>query len=376
MDKTPEIKKEAYAELDNNMKIETKINKPDITFYDARKAPFKIRGAYDPETEPYFHRLPTSVGKATSAKVAGLEKESSGTCVRFSTDSAYVAIKAEFLNVGKNAHMPLAESAGFDLYLDSEYESRYVAAYLPPMSMVTKGEFEYESVIDIRGARKLKHFTINFPIHSVVKNLYIGLQQDAVLGEELPYKLDIDPVVIYGSSIVHGTAATRPGLTYTNMLRRRLSCDVLNFGFSGNAKAEDAIISYLRELPMSVFVLDYDHNAPSTEHLRNTHLRAYQRFREVNPNIPFIMVSSPNVVTNKGWSKQYFSERRSIIMDTFKYAVARGDKHVYYIDGETFFMGHEENDCTMDTVHPNDMGFSKMADGIATIIKTALFERE
>ena len=39
-------------------------------------------------------------------------------------------------------------------------------------------------------------------------------------------------------------------------------------------------------------------------------------------------------------------------------------------------MGHEENDCTMDTVHPNDMGFSKMADSIAAIIKVALSDIE
>ena len=108
-----EVKKEAYVELDNNMKIETNINKPDVVFYDVRKAPFEIYGAYEPTTEPYFHRLPTEVGKATSAKVAGLEKESSGTRVRFSTDSAYIAIKVEFVKAGKNSHIPLADIITF-----------------------------------------------------------------------------------------------------------------------------------------------------------------------------------------------------------------------------------------------------------------------
>ncbi len=371
-----EIKKEAYAELDNNMKIETKIDKKDIVFYDIKKAPFKIHGAYNPLTEEFYHRLPLGVAKKTSQKVAGLERESSGICVRFSTDSSYVAIKVEYVSVGKNSHIPLAETAGFDLYVDSEYESRYVGVYLPPMTMVTNQEYEYESVLDVRGAGVMKGITINFPIHSVVKNVYVGLRETAKLGEEVPYRQDILPIVIYGSSIVHGTAATRPGLTYTNMLKRKLNAEVLNFGFSGNAKAEDAIISYLRDLPMSVFVLDYDHNAPNAAHLQNTHLRAYQRFREVHPTIPFIMVSSPNVVTNRSWDKKCYTERRDVILDTYKYALERGDKHVYYIDGETFFLGHEENDCTMDNIHPNDMGFSKMADVIASVIKTALSERE
>ncbi len=369
-----EIKKEAYAELDSNMKIETKIDKEDIAFFDVRRPPFTIHGAYNPTTEEYYHRLPTEVGKNTSAKVAGLERESSGISVRFSTDSSYVAIKAEFVSVGKNSHIPLAESAGFDLYVDSSYDSRYSGVFLPPMTMVTNNEYEYESLLPIKGERKMRGFTINFPIHSVVKNLYVGLQNDSKLDVEVPY-LDIAPIVIYGSSIVHGTAATRPGLTYTNMLRRKLNIDVFNFGFSGNAKGEDAIISYLRDLPMSVFVLDYDHNAPNPEHLGNTHLRAYQRFREVRPDIPFIMVSSPNVITNRNWGKKIYSERRSVIIDTYKYAIEKGDKHVYYVDGEGFFLGHEENDCTMDAIHPNDMGFSKMADVMANVIKCALKER-
>lgn len=370
-----EIKKEAYVELDNNMKIETNINKPDVAFYDVRKAPFEIYGAYEPTTEPYFHRLPTNVGKATSARVSGLEQESSGTRVRFSTDSAYIAIKVEFVKAGKNSHIPLAESAGFDLYTDTEYDSKYTVAFLPPFADIAGGELTYESVVDLKGERRERFFTINFPIHSVVKNLYVGIQKDATLGEGMPYK-HAEPIVIYGSSIVHGTAASRPGLTYTNMLCRKLNADVQNYGFSGNAKAEDAIINYLRTLPMSVFVLDYDHNAPNAEYLRNTHLRAYQRFREVRPDVPVVIISSPNVIYNKSWSKKSSADRRSVVMDTLKYAYERGDKKVYYIDGETFFMGHEENDCTMDTVHPNDMGFSKMADSVAAIIKVALSDIE
>ena len=32
------------AEIDTNFKVETKINKPDIKFYDIRKPPFQING--------------------------------------------------------------------------------------------------------------------------------------------------------------------------------------------------------------------------------------------------------------------------------------------------------------------------------------------
>ena len=47
--------------------------------------------------------------------------------------------------------------------------------------------------------------------------------------------------------------------------------DYLCLGFSGNAKGEKEIADYMAELQMCAFVSDYDHNAPGSEHLINTH---------------------------------------------------------------------------------------------------------
>ena len=60
------------------------------------------------------------------------------------------------------------------------------------------------------------------------------------------------------------------------------------------------------------------------------------------------------------------------IIDTYRHALSLGDKNVYYIDGESFFLGKYENECTMDAVHPNDLGFVLMADGIESEIRRAL----
>lgn len=45
------------------------------------------------------------------------------------------------------------------------------------------------------------------------------------------------PVVFYGSSITHGATTSRPGISYPNMLSRRLNFDYLNLGFACIAKA-------------------------------------------------------------------------------------------------------------------------------------------
>ena len=358
------VKTEAYVEVDKNMLIETVVNEPDIKYYDVRKEKtFSLYNFYEPYTEPTFHRLPIEVAANTNPGVVKLEQESAGGRVRFSTDSQYIAIRAIIPVVGRNSHMTLIQSAGFDLYLDSATDSRFVKAFIPPVKM-TAG---YEQIIRF-GSRKLRYFTIHFPLHSRVSNLEIGLQEDAVLGGEMPYR-NKKPIVIYGSSIVHGTGACRPGMAYTNIIARRMGMNVLNYGFSGNAKGEPAICNWLAEQEMCCFVSDYDHNAPNPEHLAATHRPLYDTIRAKHPDIPYIMISKPNLATNICEANE---KRKDIILDTYRYARNLGDKNVYYIDGESFFMGKYEYECTLDAVHPNDLGFILMADGIEDTIRIAL----
>lgn len=368
MDEIKKTEAEAYVEVDKNMYVAEQIGKPDVKLYDVREEPFSLYGFYDPYGQEIFRRLPREVALATNPGVSRLAEESVGGRVRFSTDSSYIAIKAVMPVVGRNSHTPLEASAGFDLYEDYDGfgESKFIKAFLPKYTL----DGGYEQVIEIPGERKMRYFTINFPIHSRVSELYVGIEENANLGEGLKYR-NKKPIVIYGSSIVHGTGATRPGLVYSNMLIRRLNMDIMNLGFSGNAKGEDAIVDYMRELDMSIFVCDYDHNAPNPEHLKNTHQRMFERFREVKPDVPYVVISRPNVATYTA-SAPY--ERRDIIYDTFRAARERGDERVWYIDGESFFLGANENDCTIDTVHPNDMGYSLMADEIECVIRKIMNE--
>ena len=365
MSNEPNRIREEYVEVDKNMVVNTTIDEPDIKFYDVRRAPFELYNLYDPVNQPIFRRLPEDVAEATSPGVARLCRETVGARVRFSTDSQYITIKTKQFAMGRAVHLPFLTNAGFDLYEDTETDSRFIRPFLPPVGM-TDG---YEQIIKL-GSRKLRYFTIYFPVHSGVEELLIGLQNDAVVGPGKKY-LNEKPIVVYGSSIVHGTGATRPGLVYTNLLCRRLNMDVVNLGFSGNAKGEEAIARYMATLDMDIFVSDYDHNAPNAEYLRQTHKPLYEIIREKNPDLPYIMISRPNVATRP----KEANERRDVIIDTYRYARSIGDRNVYYIDGETFFLGRYENDCTVDGSHPNDLGYALMADGIEATIRRVFRDR-
>lgn len=47
--------------------------------------------------------------------------------------------------------------------------------------------------------------------------------------------------------------------------------DYINYGFPGNARGELAVAEYIKNIDMSAFVYDYDHNAETSEDLQRTH---------------------------------------------------------------------------------------------------------
>ena len=356
---------ENYINVDKNMIVNESIGDTPVVWHDVRKDPFSLHGFYEPLTEPFFRRLPPDVAEATSEGVDKLSRESAGGRVRFTTDSPYIAIRAKFRVVGRSPHLTLISSSGFDLYIDGEFGSRFVKEFRMPYTMTDS----YEQIVPL-DAEKMRSYTVDFPVHAVVESLEIGLKPGAVIGEARAYR-DILPMVFYGSSIVHGTAATRPGLTYPAIISRELNIDYKNVGFSGMALGETPIAKWMATLPMSVFVCDYDYNAPSVEHLKKTHYAMYETVREKQPDLPYIMVTRPDF-----WARiteqEHILQRRDVIMTSYLKAREKGDKNVYFIDGTSFNVAPHQYETTVDSVHPNDYGFVRMADTIGSVIRHIL----
>ena len=342
------------SKVDSNFNVETKIAKEDIRFYNADEEPFKIYGVFKEGGK--YRRMHENVAKTVSDGVYALHANTAGGRVRFVTDSLYVAINTKMDNLGKMSHFPLTGSIGFDIYADNRYEKTYV----PPFD-ITCG---YEAIYEF-AEKKQREITINFPLYSDVKELYIGLQENATLKEAKPYK-NIKPIVYYGSSITQGGCASRPGMSYQAIVSRMFDYDYINLGFSGSAKAEDEIIEYINGLDMSVFVYDYDHNAPTVEHLKQTHEKMFKLIRNKHPFLPIIIMSRP-----KYYLTDVEKDRRTIIETTYKNAISAGDKNVYFIDGQalTEFC---KDEGTVDGTHPTDFGFASMANAVSKVLDEIL----
>ena len=350
---------------DKNLYVPETVDDNGMCFYDVRRAPFDVYGLYKYREEPEFKRMPDDVASTVSAGVRGLSRNTSGGRIRFCTDSPSIMIRAAMPKVARFPHMPLTGTSGFDLYIDDPETGRstYYRTFTPPYNM-TNG---YDSLLNVRMGEGLRYYTIHFPTYNDVDSVQIGIEKGSALGGGLKYR-DIAPVVFYGSSITQGGCSSRPGNAYTNAITRDLRVDHINLGFSGNGKAEDTMIEYLASLEMSVFVSDYDHNAPNPEHLKKTHYRLYEGIRAKQPDLPYIMVSKPDF-------HDYIPEdhlRLAIIKESYERAVAAGDKNVYFIDGSKIFRGEWRDNCTVDSTHPTDLGFSMMAESIGKVIAESL----
>ena len=64
------------------------------------------------------------------------------------------------------------------------------------------------------------------------------------------------PVVFYGTSIVQGGCASRPGMVHTAILGRRLNREAINLGFSGNGMMEPEVARLMAELDPALYVID------------------------------------------------------------------------------------------------------------------------
>ena len=346
------------TKADKNFVVKTKIEKDNICFYDAETQPFTIYGVFR-EGEK-FRRIPQSVAKNTNEGVLLLHANTAGGRVRFITNSRYIAINVQMDGLGKMPHFAFTGSIGFDLYVKERGREVYFGTFVPPVEISDC----YESVKNFPN-RKMREVTINFPLYSDVKKLYIGLEKNAVIKEANPYKNE-KPIVYYGSSITQGGCASRPGNSYQAIISRKLDRDYINLGFAGSARAEKAIYEYIKKLDMEIFVYDYDHNAPSVEHLLKTHEKMFLEIRKEKPDLPVIMMSRPVLHPSEEEKK-----RLEIIKATYNNAIERGDKNVYLLDGKKL-MKNTLNDGTVDGCHPNDFGFHSMAKALVSLIEKIL----
>ena len=321
-------------------------------------APLKVFGVPFFEQTKVFNRLPQEVREQIPS-LDFLGRRTPGARIGFRTDAPEFTVEFTLETLKPDIGMALFSCQSVEVLIGDRKNHRFAGLVTPPdyntktCSKTFKKSDEMEDVL------------LLLPRNEIISEVKVSIPDEANIEAPTPYKYG--PILYYGSSITEGGCCCRMANAYNALLSLWLDVDYYNFGFSGSAKGEPEIADYINTIEISAFVYDYDHNAPSVEHLENTHYPFYKRIREKNPNIPIIMMSRPNFGY---WPDD--GDRRAVVKSTYEKAKAEGDNNVYFIDGELFFGTEDREACTIDTVHPNDLGFYRMAKVIEPVLKEAL----
>jgi len=293
-----------------------------------------------------YTRIPLSVAEKLNETARAHYDNASGGRVVFATDSPVIEFKIRLSKPVTFGHFPLSTNSGVDVYIDGEYHSLYTPA---EGSQTVEGRiYKYRTKNDVR---------INLPIVNHVEDVEIFIDDESSVYPATPYKYE-KPVVFYGSSITCGIAASRPGNTYPARLSNALDFDFINLGFPGGCRGEIEIAEYIAGLDMSLFVLDYDHNAPKPDELRERHDRFFRTIRAAHPTLPILILSKPDLVNDPVKN----TACRDVIYSNYSRAQAEGDERVWFIDGAWLYWNDIPRDRTADWIHPTDFGFKGFCD--------------
>ena len=352
-------------QLDKNFAAAT-VDCGDVEFFSPRVAPMRMYGLYQPEEPGDFRRMPPEIAAKVNPGVDSLNWHTAGGRIRFRTDATKLVVKSILPSVNFMKHMPLSGSTCFDVYVDGEFAFNLLPNY-DIFDTKTHGDKEDRGFYAARQFpdSRMRQIELYFPLYNPVSDVLIGLSKGAALEAPEDYTHEV-PVVYYGSSITQGGCVSHPGNSYQAILSRRFDCKYTNLGFSGNGRAEPVIAQYIAGLNMSAFVMDYDYNAPTVEHLEQTHEAMFREVRQAQPMLPIIIVSAADKRPRAN------PRRREVILRTYQNARNAGDENVYFVDGDLIYAQVGEDLCTVDGCHPNDLGFWCMANAIGEALEKAL----
>ena len=336
-----------------------------VTFTDASSLP--LYGKAVPVTSALYERLPASYEKICRKSLWYLGRNSAGLYVRFRTDSPSIWIRWESSFGCVMNHMTPTGIRGLDLYVLYEGKWRFAGSARPSEDLKTEAK-----VIDGMD-REEREYMLYLSLYDGVKSLEIGVVNGCgVLPPEVDSPSAEKPVVMYGTSILQGGCANRPGMAHTNILSRMLDREVINLGFSGNALLDYEIAELMASVEdPGLFVLDYVPNA-TAEQIRDKGERFFRILRDAHPQVPVIFIEDPefpHTILDKG-IRNAVSVKNDALSELFRQLKKSGEKNIYYIDSEG--MIGDDGEATVDNIHFTDLGMQRYAEHVYPVIRKVL----
>ncbi|WP_028548429.1 SGNH/GDSL hydrolase family protein [Paenibacillus sp. UNC451MF] len=349
--------------LDSNMVI--KELQGEWQWFSPLASPFRVVGFPWLQEEGVYRRLPLQPREGLPSAVDKLANCTAGGQIRFRTNAKRIAVRVQLGGTSSMDHMPATGQNGFDAYIGEPGRERYAGT-----SRMKLQSTSYECVLfEGPDGEKVRTVTLNFPLYQSVVEVAVGLPPEARVEYDSSYDVH-GRLVFYGTSITQGGCAGRPGLAYTQQAGRRLRREVINLGFSGNGKGEPQLAKVIREISnVDVFIMDYEANC-TTDRYCETLEPFIRLYREKQAEVPILVLS--RIPYAKEQFDPSITRERIFRRDFAKHLVEKmnreGDSLIFFGDGSGL-LGKRYDECTVDGVHPNDLGFTMMANRIVPMLQ-------
>lgn len=333
--------------------------KSQVVYHDA--SAFPLLGKATECTATRYERLPDSLRTVSRPAVWELGQNSAGLAVRFRSNSTTIAAKWSVLLNREMNHMTPTGIKGLDLYCLQDGKWVFVNSGRP------SGKVNRATIISNMKPEE-REYMLYLSLYDGVTSLAIGVDSLADLSQpkvESPVRQK--PVVFYGTSILQGGCASRPGMAHTNILSRRLNRECINLGFSGNALLDLEIAEVVAAVDASVYVLDFVPNA-SVEQMEERADKFYQIIRNRRPDAPIIFVEDP-IFTHTRFDQRVATEvkRKNGTINAFYQSLKkRGEKNIHLVSSKE--MIGNDGEATVDGIHFTDLGMMRYAELMFPVI--------
>ena len=326
---------------------------------------FTLLGKATQETETLYERLPAKYHDVSRPELWYLGKNTAGLAVRFTSNSTSISLRWESLNNYHMDHMTDVGVKGLDLYCLSQGKWRFVNSARPQGK-----QSEYRLIENME--LKERNYMLYLPLYDGISSLQIGVDSLSYIRPSDKEVVRADkPVGFYGTSILQGGCASRPGMASTNILSRWLNRECINLGFSGNAFLDYEIAELMSAVDAAAYVLDFVPNV--TEEQIETKMETfYKILRDRHAEVPVFFVEDP-MFTHADYDRVIFDKVTGLnrkLKKVFHSLVEKGEKNIHYVSSEKLIGADREG--TVDGIHATDLGMLRYAELMYPLLKRNL----
>jgi hypothetical protein len=306
------------------------------------------------------------------APVWGEGQNGAGLFLAFKTNAPAIALNATLISEAKEGvNCGVACNTGVDMYAyDTNTTSwRWVATAWPGGggwkwggNIISSTMVKTDPALPSRG---LTRYRIHLPIYNGLTSAAIGIPTGSTILPDPPSAVHPAPILFYGTSIVNGHVASRPGMIFTHVLSRALRRPVINLGFGGQGTMDPSIGRLIAEMKqLAMVAIDCNWNMKPPEITAAAVALVKQLRGEWSPTKPLLLAEGSDA--GAAWINTGIratqSARRAALKAAFAQLVAEKVPNLHYVNGEDLIGKSGEVDLpTAMGTHPTDLGHALIA---------------